>query len=594
MRPSLSIWSGDMTGSSPTRQSWRRVSCTVAAGLAVAAAALAMTVPVRAQAPVPPAEQYVHTLNPALYEAAREFFPSDDTAAPTFPTHRIFRLTRQQFDATIASLLPDYAKRSIKTAVAKDPLQTNYEYADLLSFNPANIRGYKAWVGEITEAVKADPSRIVNCTARKNTPDCLRGEALRFVIKAYRGSGRDDEDQKLLKTADFFVNSVAAVGLNQATADLVEVVLNSPHFLYSKEVHLTGAKRKHGRLPPAQLLALMTYTLADVPPEALRLDSDAALQHVQTPGDRQATISAILASKASREKLVRFFKAWLEVRDPGEFTISQQIFKDFTDTTATAMLAETDSFLRDALAKPTPRLLDITHATRTFVSKALEPIYATKADDPAGTKAIDLNRAQRLGIFTHPAVLASHSGPTNSAPIKRGVFFARKIMCVDLEPPPQGLDLTIYEKPGATERQRIEAVTGQNACVGCHKIIDPLGFFQESYDALGRWRTQEEGQPIDASMHAAFLGKDVPKTTTAVEALKALTATSQFKQCFVRQLFRFYMARKEDPSDDRLLREMFVTFAHNDSQDILALVRLLANSDRVSMRQPGQPGPTSQ
>ena len=43
-------------------------------------------------------------------------------------------------------------------------------------------------------------------------------------------------------------------------------------------------------------------------------------------------------------------------------------------------------------------------------------------------------------------------------------------------------------------------MTNQTACAGCHKAIDPLGFFQESYDALGRFRTKENGHPVDSTV----------------------------------------------------------------------------------------------
>ncbi|MFM9942575.1 MAG: DUF1588 domain-containing protein [Hyphomicrobiaceae bacterium] len=562
-------------------------------GLLALAGLLAVTLPkAQAQAPTqtPPAEQHLQALDPALYEAARTFFPSDESG---LPPRRIFRLTRDQIDVTVEALLPKVAKRSVKTAVPRDPLQTNYEFADLLGFNAANVRGLKGWIAEIAAAVKADPTHVVDCAAQKNAPDCLKVAASRFIRKAFRDdtiykAAPGDESNpatshaKVVELADGFVKNATAVGVNQAAADLVEVVLTSPDFLFRKQL----ATNRRGLLSPKQLLQELTYTLADGPPDALNLDVEQAPNYFQTARERQDTIDTILASKAAQAKLVRFFKAWLEIREPGDFTISQQLFKQFTDKAATTMVGDSERFLREELAKPAPRLADITLSTRAFLAQVAEPKKGAKAAE----KATVAEAGPRLGIFTHPAVLASHSGPTSSAPIKRGVFFARKVMCLDLEAPPQGLDLTIYEKPGATERERIEAVTGQTACIGCHKIIDPLGFFQDSYDALGRWRDKdEEGRPIDASMAIRLPGSGTLKTTTTEEALKALTGSHQFKQCFVRQLFRFYMGRKEEPSDDRLLREMFVTFAHKDNQEILALVRRLATSDRVSMRQPAPP-----
>ena len=121
-------------------------------------------------------------------------------------------------------------------------------------------------------------------------------------------------------------------------------------------------------------------------------------------------------------------------------------------------------------------------------------------------------------------------------------------------------------------------------------MINPLGFFQENYDALGRWRTRENSKStvdVDSSIMIDFLGdaEAVTKTAGPVDALKTLTGSLMFKQCFVRQMFRFYMGRREEPSDDPLLRRMFFEFANNDSQDILTMVYLLSSSDRIVKRQ---------
>ncbi|HRC86720.1 MAG TPA: DUF1592 domain-containing protein, partial [Thermoanaerobaculia bacterium] len=77
-------------------------------------------------------------------------------------------------------------------------------------------------------------------------------------------------------------------------------------------------------------------------------------------------------------------KAWLEIKEPGEFTISAETFPEFTPELAKAMVAATEMFLKAELSKPAPRLKDITQSTRAFVSKPLEGIYAAKAAAPDG------------------------------------------------------------------------------------------------------------------------------------------------------------------------------------------------------------------
>jgi Protein of unknown function (DUF1588)/Protein of unknown function (DUF1592)/Protein of unknown function (DUF1595)/Protein of unknown function (DUF1585) len=514
----------------------------------------------------PPSEEKYQQANPKLYEAARKYFPGDDADVSA---RRIFRLTQPQLDASVAALFPKLKIVSVKETMPRDPLQTNYEYAENLALNPSNLAPLGGWIKGIVEQVKKAPENAVDCKTANNSPDCLATEARRFVTAAFRA---DVSPAKMQKIVEFYSIGVKEGGFAQATADLTEIVLNSPDFLFRKELETD----RRGRVSPRQALQALTYTLADAPPEKFGLDSGDALRHVQTPEAVRETVDAIVKSKDAREKLVRFFKAWLEVTEPQELRVSKEVFPVFTQELAKEMTAETDRFLRAELSKPAPKLRDITQSKQAFSSKLMQSTYADDGKDGA----------KRFGIFSQPAVIASHSGPASTQPIKRGVFWVRKVMCMELEPPPQGLDISLYESTEkTTERQRIAETTVQKACIGCHKFIDPFGFAFENYDALGRWRTKDNDLPIDSSILIEFLDEGKSKADGPVEALKTFTNSAMFKQCFVRQVFRYYMGRQEEPSDDPVLRTMFLDFTKTDDQDISTLVQSLATSDRILRRQ---------
>ena len=555
----------------------------------------------------------------AIDAAALEFFPSNDDSAPP---KRIFRLTRDQIDATARSLLPGYKLPSIRELMAKDPLQTNYEYAELLTINSANFGALSAWIRDIVAMVHKDPSGVIKCPTGSNGEKCLEAQARSFIIKAFRG---DVSPEVLQKTVKFYLAGVQSAGINQATSELVEVVLNSPSFLFRKEVDAPG-----GRLVAPQALQALAYMVADAPPDALQLEQQDASRILGGPAPRVGTIEEVVAHSEAlerlvsrpeaREKLARFFKAWLEINEPGEFRTSQQVFPQFNAQYADRIYKETDQFLKEKLSQPAPTLKDITQPKQPYMRKEFEANYQSKSPDPAGqnqgplkasqpvrllslpavlasyagsgpvllqdpTQVTKLKTSQRLGILSQPAVIASHSGPDSTQPVKRGVFWVRKLMCKEMDPQPTDIDVSQYLQAAATERERIEQATSQAPCASCHKIINPFGFFQESYDALGRWRDREKnGAPINTGISVKI--DDEPRTLAGpVEALKAFTSSLQFKQCFVRQVFRFYMGRREEDADDPLLRSLFVEFASNDNQDILKLIQSLASSDRIVRRQ---------
>ena len=89
---------------------------------------------------------------------------------------------------------------------------------------------------------------------------------------------------------------------------------------------------------------------------------------------------------------------------------------------------------------------------------------------------------------------------------------------------------------------------------------------------------------VDASIAIDFLDEGPLMTMTGVEALRALTSSARFQQCFTRQLFRFYMGRDEEAEDDPLLRQMFFAFAQEGKQDIVAALRALAGSPSFNQR----------
>ncbi|MBL8955573.1 MAG: DUF1588 domain-containing protein [Myxococcaceae bacterium] len=499
---------------------------------------------------IDPGEEARTKTNPTLEELAQKYFPGEAAGAPP---KRLFRLTQTQLDLTARALLPSHAVGSISATMPRDPLQTNYEYAANLGFGPATFTPYTEWAAAL--ASSSAPSAVTGSCAPTSTT-CLRSAARDFVQRAFRGSANDVQ---LDRYAALFIARAADAGVAAAAADLVDVTVGAPAFAFRDEVSTDAS----GTLLAPQALAALTYTLADVPPEALGLNGSVS------PPD---AVDRVLASEAARAKLQRFFFAWLELREADEFTIAPSAFPEFTPALAAAARAETAGFIASALAKPTPSLKDVTQGTPQ-VSPALTALYGAQTGPE-----------HRLGVLTQVATIASHSGPTTTRLVKRGVFFTRKALCMSLGAPPPDVVTTLPTEGGDTERARIENATTPARCQGCHAYINPFGFALENYDAIGRWRTTDDGHPIDPRVTVPWLDEGELTADSPVAALKAFTSSARFKQCFVKQLFRYYVGRDELPSDAPLLRDMFFWFAHDDAQDLTKLLRTLGSSPRLYER----------
>jgi hypothetical protein len=517
-----------------------------------------------------PSDDDLRAKDPELFDIALRYFPGQ-SAAPG--KRRLFRLTRPQLDATTDSLLPGHGGASALASLPRDPLQTNYEYADNLGFSAANFTPLVKWVDELSAGVKQAPSSVIDCSAEGNSGACLEQRGRAFVQRAFRGVV---SDAQLERFAKFYSASVAHVGIEQATADLVNVTLTSPGYLFRDEVQTDAM----GRLLPAQLLQNLSYTLSDAPPEAVGLGTPAPGARALTDTELAQAVDTVLATPAARGKLLRFFSGWLEVKEPSELDISTEVYPEFTPEVAAAVVADTRSFLAKQLSLAAPTLRDVTESVSAIVSGPSAFLYGVEGNGGQ----VMLDPAQRLGIFSQPAVIASHSGPTTTRLVKRGVFFTRKVMCLPLGVPPAGVNTTLPEDIEGTERERIENVTQPSRCAGCHAFINPFGFMQESYDAIGRFRTRDGDGPVDSSVSVDFLDEGPFRASSTVDALRGFTRSLRFQQCFTRQLFRYYLGRDETAGDDPLLRQLFFEFAQNDSQNIVTMLRNLANATTFHAR----------
>ncbi|MCA9580959.1 MAG: DUF1588 domain-containing protein, partial [Myxococcales bacterium] len=507
-------------------------------------------------------DEMLREQDPELFDIAKMFFPGQE-AVPA--RARLSRLTRTQIDTTTETLLPMHVEGSIAATMPRDPLQTNYEYASVLTFNAANFTPLADWVTGVSSSVKSDPSSVIPCGA--SDAACREREARTFILRALRGIS---EPEQLSRFQTFFNASVGEVGFPQAVADLVDVTINSPMYLFRDEVQVDGK----GFLLPAQQLQHLTYTLADAPPEALGLDSLDPGPFVSTDESFESTVEKMLASPEVRQKLMRFFVAWLEVKEAEDLVIGAEM-PEFTTEVATAVVDETRRFLEKQLAGATPVLKDITEVNRVFASDETGFLYGVS--NPPTDTMVELSDSERSGIFTHPGFIVSHS-PTTRSLVKRGVFFTRKVMCLPLGSPPEDAPTSTPSGEGKTERQIVQEVTSPARCASCHAFINPFGFMLENFDGVGRWRSEHEGLPIDSSVDASFLAEGRVQENNGVDALKRFTQSMQFQQCFVRQLFRFYMGRNEEAGDDPLLRQLFFNFALDKKQDILDVLRTLATS----------------
>jgi hypothetical protein len=189
---------------------------------------------------------------------------------------------------------------------------------------------------------------------------------------------------------------------------------------------------------------------------------------------------------------------------------------------------------------------DLFSAPFTFANNRIRQMYGLGTSQPDMFAKVDLDATQRAGILTQIGFLASYSEGTTPSIIMRGVHMARDILCVDVPPPPAAVPPLPALTPNMTNRQRVENLTMGAPCNACHPpFINPLGFAFENLDGIGKWRTTDNGQPINAKSTYEIDGQMV-SFDGPVELMQIIAKSQQGNACYAKHWVEYLYGRDVD------------------------------------------------
>jgi hypothetical protein len=192
----------------------------------------------------------------------------------------------------------------------------------------------------------------------------------------------------------------------------------------------------------------------------------------------------------------------------------------------------------------------------------------------------------RNGLLTQPGIMALFSHADKSSPIQRGVFVRESILFEEVEPPPPTVDNNPPDPdPNLTTRERFAIHTESPQCARCHDLIDPLGFGFESYDHLGRYRSEENGLPVDTSGSIVEVEEDSLEGDFdgAAELSARLAGSETILTCLARKWFTFAMGRGHTARDDCSI-DRAVEMSSAADGDLHELLVALTTSDAFRFR----------
>ena len=189
------------------------------------------------------------------------------------------------------------------------------------------------------------------------------------------------------------------------------------------------------------------------------------------------------------------------------------------------------------------------------------------------------SKKERAGLLTHPYLMASFAYTATSSPIHRGVFIARSVLGRVLRPPPEAVaPLAPDLHPDLTTRQRVAIQTQPESCRSCHGMINPLGFTLEHFDALGRYRKEEKGKPIDATGSYETRSGETVKFSGVRDLAAYLTTSGEAHSAFVQQLFHYLIKQPIGAFGRQELPELRRFFVAHDFNIRKLMVEIMASS----------------
>lgn len=351
----------------------------------------------------------------------------------------------------------------------------------------------------------------------------LREFCKRFVEQAFR---RPIDDG--LRTVYIDRQFESAGDPATAVKRVVLLTLKSPRFLYMELKPQPDAYDVASRLSFALWDSLPDRPLRDAAAsDALKTREQVARQAERMVNDPRA-----------KSKLRWFLLQWLKVDQSPEIVRDSEKFPGFSPELVADLRTSLELFLDDVVWSEGSDFRQLLASDTLMLNGRLAKFYGADLPENAPFQKVRLDPEARAGVASHPYLMAVFAYTSTTSPIHRGVFLSRNVLGRVLSPPPEAfLPLTPDLHPSLNTRERTTLQTSPEKCMRCHGLINPLGYSLEQFDAVGRFRGEELGRPIDATGHYQTREGSTISFEGARGLAEFLVGSDDAQETFVSRLF---------------------------------------------------------
>ena len=424
------------------------------------------------------------------------------------------------------------------------------------------------------------PSRrqIITCQPGKSVDEvgCARKILTNLARRAYRRPVTTAETERLLGYYQRGKNSGGTFDSGLETA--LAFVLVNPQFLFRSEADpSTVAAGTPYRISDLELASRLSFFLWSSIPDD-QLINIASQGRLKDPVVLEQQVKRMLADKRADALLDNFLGQWLYLRNLKGTAPDPQIFPDFDDNLRVAFEQETKLFVGSVI-KEDRSIIDLVNGDYTFVNERLARHYGIRGVYGNQFRKVMVSDPARRGLLGQGSVLTVSSYPNRTSPVLRGKWILTNILGTPPPPPPPNVP-PLNEVASGTMRERMEQHRANVACASCHRVMDPLGFSLENFDAIGKWRTSDGGGAIDASGTLA----DGTKIGGPTELLKTIGAKpEQFTRTIAQMLLTYALGRGTEYYDMPVVRSIARDAAKKEYR-FSALILGIVKSQPFQMR----------
>jgi Protein of unknown function (DUF1592)/Protein of unknown function (DUF1588)/Protein of unknown function (DUF1595)/Protein of unknown function (DUF1587)/Protein of unknown function (DUF1585) len=441
--------------------------------------------------------------------------------------------------------------------------------AAVLTVSALHAEKYVLVSEALAKSAVADARRLTGCDEQAQGEEaCATAFAKSFGRRAFRRALTPSDEALLL--AAYTVGRTGG-SYAEGLEVMLRAALQSPSFLYRLELSSATDARARVPLDAYELAARLSFLVWGSGPDDALLDA-ASRGELGSKEQLRQKARQMLADPRAQRSIAHFFEQWTGAHRLDTITKSETAFPQFTADVKQGMAEELPAFVRRVVGEGDGSLRALLTEPVAYVNAALAPIYGVPA--PATPGFVTLPPEQgRSGLLTQAGFLSVQGHPDQTSPVLRGKFVLSMMLCSPPPPPPSDVDISVPPVgEGATARERLALHLSAGAsCSGCHSLMDPIGLAFETFDAIGRYRTEEGGVTLDTSGELTGTGDPAlgGRFANVRELGEKLASSDAVKACLATQWFRFASGRSEAEADACSLSALSTAFASGDVRELI-------------------------